>query len=62
MCSTSQSSSAFVSLGDVLSLIEGIDGAVHNNVAYFGVYDGHGGKGCVDYLCSHLHGNILTQR
>lgn len=37
-------------------------GAVHNNVAYFGVYDGHGGKGCVDYLCSHLHGNILTQR
>lgn len=32
------------------------------NLAYFGIYDGHGGRGCVDILSQILHCSILEQR
>lgn len=29
------------------------------NSAFFGVYDGHGGRLCVEYVVEHLHQNLL---
>jgi len=29
--------------------------------AFFAVYDGHGGRGVVDYLCSHFEKNLLIE-
>jgi len=31
------------------------------NSAYFAIYDGHGGRQCVDYVTSTLHGNLLQE-
>lgn len=32
-----------------------------SKVGYFGVYDGHGGDKCADYLIEHMHKNIVNQ-
>lgn len=32
---------------------------VENDVAFFGVYDGHGGRQCAEYVRDHLHHTIL---
>ena len=29
--------------------------ATENSIKFFGVYDGHGGKGCAEYLLTNLH-------
>mmetsp|Transcript_112676 Transcript_112676/g.291094 ORF Transcript_112676/g.291094 Transcript_112676/m.291094 type:complete len:286 (-) Transcript_112676:128-985(-) len=29
--------------------------------AYFAIYDGHGGRQCVDYITTHLHENLLFE-
>jgi len=29
--------------------------------AYFAIYDGHGGRQCVDYITQHLHGNLQSE-
>lgn len=29
-------------------------------ISFFGIYDGHGGSGCADFLRQHLHYNILN--
>eukprot|EP00442_Polarella_glacialis_P011155 CAMPEP_0115069222 /NCGR_PEP_ID=MMETSP0227-20121206/12440_1 /TAXON_ID=89957 /ORGANISM="Polarella glacialis, Strain CCMP 1383" /LENGTH=283 /DNA_ID=CAMNT_0002455605 /DNA_START=77 /DNA_END=928 /DNA_ORIENTATION=+ len=29
--------------------------------AYFAIYDGHGGRQCVDYITEHLHKNLLLE-
>mmetsp|Transcript_17495 Transcript_17495/g.31591 ORF Transcript_17495/g.31591 Transcript_17495/m.31591 type:complete len:293 (+) Transcript_17495:66-944(+) len=31
------------------------------NSAYFAIYDGHGGRQCVDYVTQHLHDNLLQE-
>lgn len=31
------------------------------NSAYFAIYDGHGGRQCVDYVTQTLHENLLTE-
>lgn len=31
------------------------------NSAYFAIYDGHGGRQCVDYVTQTLHDNLLTE-
>jgi len=31
------------------------------NSAYFAIYDGHGGRQCVDYVTSMLHDNLLLE-
>mmetsp|Transcript_26184 Transcript_26184/g.47236 ORF Transcript_26184/g.47236 Transcript_26184/m.47236 type:complete len:294 (+) Transcript_26184:34-915(+) len=33
----------------------------HKNNAYFAIYDGHGGRQCVDYVTENLHKNILVE-
>lgn len=29
--------------------------------SYFAIYDGHGGRQCVDYVTEHLHKNVLSE-
>eukprot|EP00929_Paragymnodinium_shiwhaense_P064943 TRINITY_DN32609_c0_g1_i1.p1 TRINITY_DN32609_c0_g1~~TRINITY_DN32609_c0_g1_i1.p1 ORF type:complete len:288 (+),score=48.52 TRINITY_DN32609_c0_g1_i1:89-952(+) len=29
--------------------------------AFFAIYDGHGGRSCVDYVTQHLHDNLLAE-
>eukprot|EP00444_Apocalathium_aciculiferum_P001185 CAMPEP_0183404158 /NCGR_PEP_ID=MMETSP0370-20130417/15008_1 /TAXON_ID=268820 /ORGANISM="Peridinium aciculiferum, Strain PAER-2" /LENGTH=291 /DNA_ID=CAMNT_0025585983 /DNA_START=75 /DNA_END=950 /DNA_ORIENTATION=+ len=31
------------------------------NSAFFAIYDGHGGRQCVDYVTQHLHDNLLVE-
>jgi len=32
-----------------------------HNSAYFAIYDGHGGRACVDYVTQYLHENLLIE-
>jgi len=38
--------------------IDGFNG--ERDTGYFGIYDGHGGRGAVDYVAKHLHENFLA--
>jgi serine/threonine protein phosphatase PrpC len=31
------------------------------NIQIFGIFDGHGGSKCAEYLKEHLHNNIIFQ-
>lgn len=31
------------------------------NTAYFAIYDGHGGRQCVDYVTANLHDNLMLE-
>ena len=31
------------------------------NIQIFGIFDGHGGSKCAEYLKDHLHNNIINQ-
>jgi len=33
----------------------------HPNSCYFAIYDGHGGRQCVEYVLEHLHKNLLME-
>lgn len=35
--------------------------AGRKNSAYFAIYDGHGGRQCVDYVTQNLHDNLLAE-
>jgi len=35
--------------------------AAKKNSAYFAIYDGHGGRQCVDYVTQNLHENLLQE-
>jgi serine/threonine protein phosphatase PrpC len=35
--------------------------AGRKNSAYFAIYDGHGGRQCVDYVTQNLHDNLLVE-
>lgn len=35
--------------------------AGEKNSAYFAIYDGHGGRQCVDYVTQYLHENLLVE-
>ena len=43
---------------DINNNINNINNNGKNNFYFFGVYDGHGGKGCSIYLKENLHNNI----
>eukprot|EP00240_Pyramimonas_obovata_P005245 CAMPEP_0118926682 /NCGR_PEP_ID=MMETSP1169-20130426/4312_1 /TAXON_ID=36882 /ORGANISM="Pyramimonas obovata, Strain CCMP722" /LENGTH=409 /DNA_ID=CAMNT_0006868279 /DNA_START=147 /DNA_END=1373 /DNA_ORIENTATION=- len=46
-------------LEDTYSVVTGINGDPGN--AYFGLFDGHGGRGAADYAAANLHTNILSE-
>lgn len=48
-------------VSDPFPLWEGAEGAAAGDWAFFGVYDGHGGRGAVDACRDHLHQAVAAE-